>query len=144
MFYDWSECVMSVLGTTKHSSCISVLTLGNKDILYCIFCCSASKTIPPDWHLSYWSRCWKTLTFPPRRLDLLNYSRTALTRCTERVWISSFPSFPRFHINHLFVGCFKKKPFFLSKYYTLLFSCPIDEAIILNLCFGRFTIVTFS
>ena len=21
MFYDWSECVMSVLGTTKHSSC---------------------------------------------------------------------------------------------------------------------------
>ena len=21
MFYDWSECVMSVLGTTKHYSC---------------------------------------------------------------------------------------------------------------------------
>ena len=21
MFYDWSECVMSVPGTTKHSSC---------------------------------------------------------------------------------------------------------------------------
>ena len=21
MFYDWSECVMSVLGITKHSSC---------------------------------------------------------------------------------------------------------------------------
>ena len=21
MFYNWSECVMSVLGTTKHSSC---------------------------------------------------------------------------------------------------------------------------
>ena len=35
MFYDWCECVMSVLGTTKHSSAI-VLTLGNKVILYCI------------------------------------------------------------------------------------------------------------
>ena len=33
MFYDWSEYVMSVLGTTKRSSC-SVLTLGNKIILY--------------------------------------------------------------------------------------------------------------
>ena len=31
MFYDWSECVMSVLGTTKH-----LLTLGNKVILYYI------------------------------------------------------------------------------------------------------------
>ena len=32
MFYDWCECVMSVLGTTKHS------TLGNKVVLYCIGC----------------------------------------------------------------------------------------------------------
>ena len=35
MFYDWCECVMSALGTTKHSSA-SILTLGNKVILYCI------------------------------------------------------------------------------------------------------------
>ena len=35
MVYNWSECVMGVLGTTKHSSC-SVLTLGNKVVLYCI------------------------------------------------------------------------------------------------------------
>ena len=33
MFYDWCECVMSVLGTTKHSSAI-ILTLGNKVVLY--------------------------------------------------------------------------------------------------------------
>ena len=33
MFYDWCECVMSVLGTTKHSSA-TVLTLGNKVTLY--------------------------------------------------------------------------------------------------------------
>ena len=33
MFYVWCECVMSVLGTTKHSSA-TVLTLGNKVILY--------------------------------------------------------------------------------------------------------------
>ena len=26
MFYDWSECVMSVLGTTEHSSCICIDT----------------------------------------------------------------------------------------------------------------------
>ena len=31
MFYDWCECVRSVLGATKHSSAI-VLTLGNKDV----------------------------------------------------------------------------------------------------------------
>ena len=37
MFYDWNECVMSVLGTTKHfSRAISLLTLGNKVILYYI------------------------------------------------------------------------------------------------------------
>ena len=35
MFYDWCECVMSILGTTKHSSA-TVLTLGNKVVLYCI------------------------------------------------------------------------------------------------------------
>ena len=35
MFYDWCECVVSVLGTTKHSSA-TVLTLGKKVILYCI------------------------------------------------------------------------------------------------------------
>ena len=33
VFYVWCECVMSVLGTTKHSSA-TVLTLGNKVLLY--------------------------------------------------------------------------------------------------------------
>ena len=37
MFYYWCEWVMSVLGTTKHSSAI-VLTLGNKVILYILHC----------------------------------------------------------------------------------------------------------
>ena len=38
MFYDWSECVMSALGTAKHSSRARavVLTLDNKVVLYCI------------------------------------------------------------------------------------------------------------
>ena len=37
MFYDRSECVMSVLGTTKIPSAI-VLTLGNKSVLYkCLY-----------------------------------------------------------------------------------------------------------
>ena len=40
MFYDESECVMIDLGTTKHSSS-SVLTLGNKVILYCLLVVSA-------------------------------------------------------------------------------------------------------
>ena len=34
-FYDCLKCVMSVLGTTKHSSA-TVLTLGNRVVLYCI------------------------------------------------------------------------------------------------------------
>ena len=33
MFYDWRECVMSVLGTTKIPSAI-VLTLGNEVVLF--------------------------------------------------------------------------------------------------------------
>ena len=32
IFYDWRECVMSALGTTKHSSA-TVLTLGNEVVL---------------------------------------------------------------------------------------------------------------
>ena len=37
MFYDWSECVMSVPGTTKHSSCNCIDTWQYSCIvLYCI------------------------------------------------------------------------------------------------------------
>ena len=36
MFYDWSECVMSVLGTTKHSSCNCIDTWQKSYfVLYC-------------------------------------------------------------------------------------------------------------
>ena len=34
MFYDWSECVMSVLGTTIHSSCSQCIDTWNKVVLY--------------------------------------------------------------------------------------------------------------
>ena len=44
MFYDRCGCLMSVLGTTKHSRAI-VLTLGNEVILYCIY--SQSFQHPP-------------------------------------------------------------------------------------------------
>ena len=37
MFYDWSECVMSVLGTQNILRAISVLTLGNKVILCIVY-----------------------------------------------------------------------------------------------------------
>ena len=48
MFHDWCECVTSVLGTTKHSSqAISVLTLGNKVILYYIVLPPWQLNIPP-------------------------------------------------------------------------------------------------
>ena len=36
MFYDWRECVMSVLGTTKNIPIAIVLTPGNKVVLHCI------------------------------------------------------------------------------------------------------------
>ena len=42
MFYDWRECVVSVLGTTKHSSA-TVLTLGNK--VYCIALLGKSRAV---------------------------------------------------------------------------------------------------
>ena len=35
IFYDWSECVMSVLGTTKHSSCNCIDNC--YIVLYCTF-----------------------------------------------------------------------------------------------------------
>ena len=39
MFYDWRECVMSVLGTKKTTTTniprAIVLTLGNKVVMYC-------------------------------------------------------------------------------------------------------------
>ena len=34
-FYDWSECVMSDLAPQNIPRAISVLTLGNKVVLYC-------------------------------------------------------------------------------------------------------------
>ena len=33
MFYDWSECVMSELDTTKHSSCNCIDTLQQRCIV---------------------------------------------------------------------------------------------------------------
>ena len=52
MFYDWSECVMSVLGTTKHSSCNWHLAIK----LYCLLAVSAEDICAKVEHLSILKR----------------------------------------------------------------------------------------
>ena len=53
MFYDWSECVMSVYLAPQNVPHAIVLTLGNKVVLYCSVC-------DVQWHIKHWE---------PRRLS---------------------------------------------------------------------------
>ena len=80
MFYDWSECVMSVHGTTKHSSCNQCIDTWQYSyiILYCIVLGRLSprrlwfmtqvlvlptngpkakiNNLAPEWLLTFWNK----------------------------------------------------------------------------------------